>query len=53
MEDFQGWQDALATRGNVQFKRYPGLSHLFMPVEGGERQLLAHTWCRVTSLKRS
>nr|HET6901767.1 alpha/beta fold hydrolase [Ktedonobacteraceae bacterium] len=35
MEDFQGWQDALATRGNVQFKSYPGLSHLFMPVEGG------------------
>ena len=35
MEDFQGWQDALATRANVQFKPYPGLSHLFMPVEGG------------------
>ncbi len=35
MEDFQGWQDALATRDDVQFKLYPGLSHLFMPVEGG------------------
>ena len=35
MEDFQGWKDALGTRNNVQFKSYPGLYHLFMPVEGG------------------
>ena len=35
MEDFQGWKDALASRDDVQLKSYPGLSHLFMPVEGG------------------
>jgi dienelactone hydrolase len=35
MEDFQIWKDALAERKDVQFKRYPTLSHLFMPVEGG------------------
>jgi uncharacterized protein len=36
-EDFQIWQDALDGRGDVQFKLYPGLSHLFMPVEGGQK----------------
>jgi len=36
-EDFQIWQDALGGRNNVQFIMYPGLSHLFMPVEGGQK----------------
>jgi fermentation-respiration switch protein FrsA (DUF1100 family) len=35
MEDFQNWQNALGSRSDVQFKSYPGLYHLFMPVEGG------------------
>lgn len=35
MEDFQIWKDALAERKDTQFKSYPALSHLFMPVEGG------------------
>lgn len=35
MEDFQNWKNALSKRSNVQFKSYPGLFHLFMPVEGG------------------
>ncbi len=34
MEDFQNWQNALGPRSDVQFKSYPGLYHLFMPVEG-------------------
>ena len=36
-EDFQIWQDALGGRSDVQFIMYPGLSHLFMPVEGGQK----------------
>ena len=36
-EDFQIWQDALGGRSDVQFTMYPGLSHLFMPVEGGQK----------------
>jgi len=36
-EDFQLWQDALGGRSDVQFILYPGLSHLFMPVEGGQK----------------
>ncbi|MFL5691102.1 MAG: alpha/beta hydrolase family protein, partial [Ktedonobacteraceae bacterium] len=36
-EDFQIWQDALGGRGDVQFIMYPGLSHLFMPIEGGQK----------------
>ncbi len=36
-EDFQIWQGALGGRSDVQFKMYPGLSHLFMPVEGGQK----------------
>ncbi|HJT58619.1 MAG TPA: alpha/beta fold hydrolase [Ktedonobacteraceae bacterium] len=36
MEDYSIWKSALATRGNVQFKSYPGLHHLFMLVEGGK-----------------
>jgi dienelactone hydrolase len=36
-EDFQIWQDALGGRDDVQFLLYPGLSHLFMPVEGGQK----------------
>lgn len=37
MQDFQMWRDALASSSNVQFKSYPGLYHLFMPVEGGQK----------------
>jgi dienelactone hydrolase len=36
-EDFQIWQDALGGRGDVQFHMYPALSHLFMPIEGGQK----------------
>ncbi len=36
-EDFQIWQEALGGRSDVQFTLYPGLSHLFMPVEGGQK----------------
>lgn len=36
-EDFQLWQDALAGRDDIQFLLYPGLSHTFMPVEGGQK----------------
>jgi dienelactone hydrolase len=36
-EDFQIWQDALGGREDVQFLLYSGLSHLFMPVEGGQK----------------
>ena len=35
--DLQIWQDALDGRSDVQFITYPGLSHLFMPVEGGQK----------------
>jgi uncharacterized protein len=37
MQDFQLWRDALASSSNVQFKSYPGLYHLFMLVEGGQK----------------
>ncbi len=33
MQDFQGWKDALQSRGNVEFKSYPHLYHLFMPAQ--------------------
>lgn len=36
-EDFQIWQNALSDRSDVQFILYPGLSHIFMPVEGGKK----------------
>jgi len=36
-EDFQIWKNALADRGDVQFILYPGFSHMFMPVEGGQK----------------
>jgi dienelactone hydrolase len=36
-EDFQIWQNALGGRSDVQFIMYPGLSHLFMPIEGGQK----------------
>jgi len=36
-DDFQIWQNALGGRGDVQFIMYPGLSHLFMPIEGGQK----------------
>jgi fermentation-respiration switch protein FrsA (DUF1100 family) len=35
--DLQIWQDALGERDDVQFILYPGLSHLFTPVEGGKK----------------
>jgi hypothetical protein len=31
----QDWKKALGARSDVQFKSYPGLYDLFMPVEGG------------------
>ena len=37
LEDFQMWKSALGGRSNVRFKSYAGLSHLFMPFEGGEK----------------
>ncbi len=37
MVDFAGWQKALATKGNVTFKTYPLLNHLFMAGEGKSR----------------
>ena len=37
LEDFQMWKSALGGRSDVQFKRYAGLSHLFMPFEGGKK----------------
>ena len=37
LEDFQMWKSALSGRSDVQFKSYAGLSHLFMPFEGGEK----------------
>ena len=36
-EDFQIWQDALGGLSDVQFTMYPALSHLFMPIEGGQK----------------
>jgi dienelactone hydrolase len=36
-EDFQIWQNALGGRSDVQFILYPGFSHLFMPIEGGQK----------------
>ena len=35
MEDFARWRAGLAGRAGVDFKSYPGLYHLFMPVAGG------------------
>ncbi len=37
LDDFQIWQDALGERSDVNFILYPGLSHLFMPIEGGKK----------------
>lgn len=34
MEDFAGWQQALAPRPNVKLTSYPDLNHLFMTGEG-------------------
>ncbi|MBA2393496.1 MAG: hypothetical protein H0V70_12240, partial [Ktedonobacteraceae bacterium] len=36
-DDFQIWQNALGGRDDVQFIMYPGLSHLFMPIPGGQK----------------
>jgi fermentation-respiration switch protein FrsA (DUF1100 family) len=36
-EDFQIWQDALRGRADARFILYPGLSHLFMPIAGGDK----------------
>ena len=33
-EDFQGWKHAQSSHGNVQFKLYPKLNHLFIKGEG-------------------
>ncbi len=32
--DLGRWREFLADRGNVRFKEYPGLNHLFIPVAG-------------------
>lgn len=34
MEDFRGWQQALASRADVRFKSYPALNHLFIAGQG-------------------
>ncbi len=34
MENFAAWQAGLGQRGDVQFKSYPNLNHLFMPGSG-------------------
>jgi dienelactone hydrolase len=34
LEDLSGWQAALASRDDVQFKVYPSLNHLFIAGEG-------------------
>jgi dienelactone hydrolase len=34
MIDFERWKAALSTRGDVTFKSYPALNHLFMPGSG-------------------
>lgn len=36
-DDFQIWQNALGGRSDVQFIMYPGLSHLFMTIPGGQK----------------
>jgi dienelactone hydrolase len=36
-EDLQIWQNALSGRDDVKFILYPGLSHMIMPVEGGQK----------------
>ena len=33
-EDYDKWKELLNSRGNVQFKSYPGLNHLFMISHG-------------------
>jgi len=33
-EDYQGWQEALTKKNNVDFRLYPTLNHLFMPGQG-------------------
>jgi len=46
MEDFSGWKATLSNRGNVTFKSYPKLNHLFMAGTGkstpGEYQKVSH-----------
>ncbi len=37
LEDFAGWKKGLAGRGNVTFKSYPALNHLFMAGKGKAR----------------
>lgn len=37
MVDFENWQTALSARGDVQFKSYPDLNHLFIVGEGKSR----------------
>lgn len=33
-EDFEGWKKALGSRGDVQFRWYPNLNHLFVSGQG-------------------
>ena len=46
VEDFGLWQEGLASKGNITFKLYPNLNHLFMAGEGkstpSEYQRLGH-----------
>ena len=37
--DFEGWKKALAGHGNVTFKLYPSLNHLFMDVGEGSHSV--------------
>jgi hypothetical protein len=34
MDDFRGWEKAMAGRANVTLKSYPGLGHAFTPSDG-------------------
>jgi dienelactone hydrolase len=36
-DDFAIWKEVFEQHQNVQFKSYPGLFHLFIPVEGGQK----------------
>ncbi|HNX95943.1 MAG TPA: alpha/beta fold hydrolase [Holophaga sp.] len=53
LEDFRIWQQALSTRKDVEFHRFPGLNSLFMRVTGKLRALntasRGSTWPRTLS----
>jgi fermentation-respiration switch protein FrsA (DUF1100 family) len=36
-DDFHIWQNALSGRDDVKFKRYPGLYHLFISTQDGQK----------------